>query len=35
MPIGNLYMIGSSTWPSGGTHGMSGFLLARKLLEKS
>jgi phytoene dehydrogenase-like protein len=31
MPIGRLYMIGSSTWPSGGTHGMSGYLLARRL----
>ncbi len=31
MPIKRLYMIGSSTWPSGGTHGMSGYLLARRL----
>jgi phytoene dehydrogenase-like protein len=33
MPIRQLYMIGSSTWPSGGTHGMSGYLLARDLIE--
>jgi phytoene dehydrogenase-like protein len=33
MPIRRLYMIGSSTWPSGGTHGMSGYLLARRLVE--
>jgi len=32
MPIKGLYMIGSSTWPSSGTHGMSGYLLARRLL---
>jgi phytoene dehydrogenase-like protein len=31
MPIHRLYMVGSSTWPSGGTHGMSGYLLARQL----
>ena len=32
MPIEGLYMIGSSTWPSGGTHGMSGYLLAQRLI---
>lgn len=31
-PVAGLYQIGSSTWPSGGTHGMSGHLLARQLL---
>lgn len=31
MPIRRLYMVGSSTWPSGGTHGMSGYLLAKRL----
>ena len=31
MPIKQLYIIGSSTWPSGGTHGMSGYLLAERL----
>jgi phytoene dehydrogenase-like protein len=34
MPIQQLYMIGSSTWPSGGTHGMSGYLLARRLADE-
>ena len=34
MPLRRLYMIGSSTWPSGGTHGMSGYLLARRLLNQ-
>ncbi len=32
-PIEKLYMIGSSTWPGGGTHGMSGHLLAQELLQ--
>ena len=32
MPVKRLYMIGSSTWPSGGTHGMSGYLLAQRLI---
>jgi phytoene dehydrogenase-like protein len=30
-PIGNLYMIGASTWPGGGVNGASGYMLARKL----
>jgi phytoene dehydrogenase-like protein len=25
-------MIGASTWPGGGVHGASGYLLARRLL---
>jgi phytoene dehydrogenase-like protein len=31
-PIRRLYMIGASTWPGGGVHGASGYLLARRLL---
>jgi phytoene dehydrogenase-like protein len=31
-PIRDLYMTGASTWPGGGVHGASGFLLARRLL---
>jgi phytoene dehydrogenase-like protein len=31
-PISNLYMIGSSTWPGGGIHGTSGYLVAQELL---
>ncbi len=32
-PIRRLYMIGASTWPGGGVHGASGYLVARRLLE--
>ena len=35
MPLDNLYMIGSSTWPSGGTHGMSGYLLSQRLINSA
>jgi phytoene dehydrogenase-like protein len=31
-PIRNLYMVGASTWPGGGVHGGSGYLLAQRLL---
>lgn len=31
-PIRNLYMTGASTWPGGGVHGGSGYLLAQRLL---
>lgn len=34
-PVRNLYMTGSSTWPGGGTHGTSGYLLAQQLLDES
>jgi phytoene dehydrogenase-like protein len=31
-PIRGLYMTGASTWPGGGVHGGSGYLLAQQLL---
>ncbi len=31
-PIRRLYMTGASTWPGGGVHGASGYLVARRLL---
>jgi phytoene dehydrogenase-like protein len=31
-PVRGLYMVGASTWPGGGVHGGSGYLLARRLL---
>lgn len=34
-PIERLYMIGASTWPGGGVNAGSGYLLARKLIEKT
>lgn len=33
-PVDRLYMIGASTWPGGGISAASGYLLARKLLNK-
>ena len=32
-PIRNLYMTGASTWPGGGIHGASGYLVAKELLK--
>ncbi len=31
-PIERLYMIGASTWPGGGVHAASGYILAQQLL---
>jgi len=33
-PLAQLYMIGASTWPGGGVNAGSGYLLARKLLQR-
>ena len=34
-PVENLYMIGAATWPGGGVNAGSGYLAARKLLERN
>ena len=34
-PISQLYMIGASTWPGGGVNAGSGYILARKLLQRA
>jgi len=34
-PIRGLYMTGAATWPGGGVHGGSGYLLAQTLLRRS
>ena len=33
-PVKGLYMVGASTWPGGGVHGTSGYLLACTLLRR-
>ncbi len=35
MPIRGLYMVGAATWPGGGVHGGSGYLLAQRLLARA